>query len=360
MMNEVAVVVVAPVAAPMGDEQVVDLEGLHNQLKQLESGDLFKVLKVALAEAERKSKAIAKQASKPVKVQKEKKDKKEKKVGSQPKGPTPPQLRINCAWVNFIKERAQANGWESYVVSKKDEEIEMSCSTELNGKHVFADSVTEKKPTGQGLTHGNAMSLASWTKKTKKGVYDEFLSKYESEPVEEKAVVVKEPVVRKTAAEKQKEKEEKAELALKEKQEKAEKREEEKKAKMEEKERLAAEKKAEKAAKAEKPKAEKAAKAEKPKAEKVAKVEKPATPVKEGVAKKAPGAPVKAKQVVEEEWKCDNDKLLHRWSFKGQEYLRNYDNEVYRPTEDGEMGEWCGMYIPGENRIDDSVEEPME
>ena len=97
------------------------------------------------------------------------------------------------------------------------------------------------------------------------------------------------------------------------------------------------------------------------KEEKPAKVkeEKPATPVKEGV-KKTPAAPTKAKQVVkQEEWKCDNDGLLHKWSFKGQEYLRNYDNEVFRPREDGEQGEWCGVYLPGENRIDDSVEEPV-
>jgi hypothetical protein len=211
--------------------------------------------------------------------------------------------------------------------------------------------VTEKKPNGQALTHGNAMSLAAWTKKTKQGVYDEFLSTYEEKPEEEKAVVVKEPVVRKTAADKQKEKEEKAEKALQEKKEKAEKREADKK---------------EKAEKAEKEKAEKPAKEKKTKAEKAAtpvkevKEEKPATPVKEAGVKKAPAAPTKAKQVVkQEEWKCDNDGLLHKWSFKGQEYLRNYDNEVFRPREDGEQGEWCGVYLPGENRIDDSVEEPV-
>ena len=367
---------------PVGEVVVsADLESLQNQLKQLDAADLFKVLKVALGEAERKSKAIAKQAAKPVKAVKAPKEKKEKKVGSQPKGPTPPQLRQNCAWVNFIKERAQANGWESYEVSQKKEVIVMPCSELHNGKHIFADSVSEKKPEGQALTHGNAMSLAAWTKKTKQAVYDEFLSTYEEKPEEEKAVVEKEPVVRKTAAEKLKEKEEKAELALKEKKDKAEKREEDKKQKKEEKDRLAAEKKAEKekkpakekAAKAEKPAekavekavekpAEKPVKEEKPAEKPAAKpaAKKPATPAKEAVAKKAPAAPVKAKQVAkQEEWKCDNDGLLHAWSFKGQEYLRNYDNEVFRPNEDGDQGEWCGVYLPSENRIDDSVEEPV-
>jgi hypothetical protein len=351
----------------MVEGPMVDVEVLQNQLKQLEPADLFKVLKVALAEAERKSKAAAKQASKPVK---EKKEKKEKKVGSQPKGPTPPQLRQNCAWVNFIKERAQASGWESYEVTKQKEVIVMPGSVEHDGKHVFADSVTEKKPNGQALTHGNAMSLAAWTKKTKQEVYDEFLSTYEEKPEEEKEPVVKEPVVRKTAAEKEKEKEAKAEKALEEKKKKAEKREADKKEKAEKAEKEKAEKPAkEKKTKVKEPatpvKEEKAAtpvKEEKPaKAEKPAKVkeEKAATPVKEGVAKKAPSAPTKAKQVVkQEEWKCDNDGLLHTWSFKGQEYLRNYDNEVFRPTADGQMGDWCGVYLPKENRIDDSVPAP--
>ena len=215
MINDVAVAQQGAVVPVVGEEQMVDLEGLQNQLKQLESGDLFKVLKVALAEVERKSKAAAKQASKPVKVQKEKKEKKEKKVGSQPKGDTPPQLRINCAWVTYIKVDAQTNGWESYEVSKKKEVIVMPCSELQGEKHVFAESVTEKKPNGQELTHGNAMSLASWTKKTKPAVYEAFLLTYEEQPEEKKVVVAKEPVVRKTAAEKQKEKEDKAELVLK-------------------------------------------------------------------------------------------------------------------------------------------------
>ena len=107
---------------------------------------------------------------------------------------------------------------------------------------------------------------------------------------------------------------------------------------------------------AEKP-AEKPVKEEKAAAKPAAK--KPETPAKEAVAKKAPAAPTKAKQVKQEEWKCDNDGLLHKWSFKGQEYLRNYDNEVFRPNEDGEQGEWCGVFLPSENRIDDSVEEPV-
>jgi membrane protein involved in colicin uptake len=270
--------------------------------------------------------------------------------------------------VNYVKVLAQANGWESYEVTKQKEVIVMPASVKHGEKHVFADSVTEKKPNGQELTHGNAMSLAAWTKKTKQEVYDAFLLTYVEVAEEKKEPVAKEPVVRKTAAEKQKEKEEKAEKASQVKKENADKREAEKQKKKEAKEEAAKVAKAEKAAKP--AKAEKAEKAEKPakaeKAEKVEKAEKPAkaekaeTPVKAEKPAKAPSAPTKAKPAVakKEEWTCENDGMLHDFPFKGKEYLRNYDNEVFAKTEEGERGAWCGIFVVAENRIDDSVAEP--
>jgi hypothetical protein len=47
------------------------------------------------------------------------------------------------------------------------------------------------------------------------------------------------------------------------------------------------------------------------------------------------------------------------WSFKGKTYLRNAENEIWLKTASGEVGEWQGVYIPTEDRIDDSVEEPV-
>jgi len=363
LISEIATAVVAGIASPSGEVVVVsEVECLQQQLKSLELSDLFKVMKATVAEMERKSKAAAKQ---PRPVTKEK-EAKPKKAGSQPKGAVPHQLRENKAWITFTLETAMKTGWESYVMhqSKKnkvtgekvEEEIVMPCSMEHEGKHVYEGSVTEKKPNGQELTHGHAMSLAAahWTKKTQTGthreLYEKFLSNYKDEPVIQKEKPVKKEVVRKTAEEKEQEKEAKALKAAEEKEAKALKVAEEKEAKA-----LAKQKEKDEAA------AKKAeAKEEKQKKPSVV-VKEPSTPVK-AKAVLLPSAPVKAKKAVASvasvAWTCEDDGLLHAFPFKGVEYLRNYANEVWRADEDGSMGEWCGVFLVKEDRIDDSVEEP--
>jgi hypothetical protein len=51
--------------------------------------------------------------------------------------------------------------------------------------------------------------------------------------------------------------------------------------------------------------------------------------------------------------------MVHPWAYKGKQYLRNSDNEVWLKGADGGCGEWQGIYLPAEDRIDDSVEEPV-
>jgi hypothetical protein len=77
-----------------------------------------------------------------------------------------------------------------------------------------------------------------------------------------------------------------------------------------------------------------------------------ATPVKAAAAKKPAAAPAK------EEWTCPSDGMVHAWPYKGKQYLRNSDNEVWLKGADGGCGEWQGIYLPAEDRIDDSVPEP--
>ena len=360
------------------------VEALQAQLKGLDAADLFKVMKVALAEVEKKSKTKAPK-EKAVKAEKAPKGAAPKKAGSQPKGVVPHQLRENKAWVKFVLEDAQLNGWESYVVhqSKKDketgekieEEIVMRGSVSHQGSQVFEGSITEKQPKGKTFTHKDAMSLSSqyWTKKTQTGtrkeLHDKFLETYVDEPVEEKEVKEKAPVVRMTAEEKEQQKEEKKVAALKAKEEKAlqaakekaekkEKAEAEKAAKKEaaakEKEEKKKEKEAKKEPKAKEAKEPKEAKEAKKEVKKEAKEETPVKPK----APEAPKAPVKPKRVATV-WTCENDGLLHPWQFKGREYLRNYDNEVWHQNEDGDMADWCGVYLVAEDRIDDSAAEPM-
>ena len=375
MIPTASAVSAAVSAAVMADaaavEVVVDVDTLIQQVKQLETSDLFKVIKVAVAEAERKSKGVKSAAPKAPK---------EKKQGSMPKGVVPLQLRENRGWVAFTLKHALENGWESFTVNqtKKDkvtgekvkEEIEMAASVMVDGAHVFGESVTEKQ-----LNHKHAMSLSSqrWTKKTQTGtheeLYDEFLAQYDAEAVEEEVKEekpAKVAVVRKTAAEKEAEmqkKKEEREAAAKQKKEareevakqKKEAREAEKKKKEEKPVKAAASPKAAvvKAAAVKEP--VKAAAVAKEPAKAAAKA---VTPVKVAAPVKAPAAPQKKK--AEEVWSCEDDGCVAPWSYKGKKYLRNYTNGVYLQEANGSCGDWQGGYVVADDRIDGRVGEPME
>lgn len=363
-MNEIACV--SEVVVVGGEVEVrADLDQLTTQLKELEIGDLFKVLKAALAEAEKKAKSgakVSKKAHPKVKVA--------KKAGSMPKGVVPPQLRKNRAWVKFTLMAAQTNGWESFTVHQtklnkatgvtEEEEITMPCSIVHEGVHVYDGSVNEKKPKGKQFIPKDAMSLSSerWTPKVSAGSneasYNEFLSSYVDEPVEPKEKVEKVLIVRKTVAEKEAEKVSKALVTKTEKVQKAEQKEVEK-------QEMAEQKALAKAAVAAEKLAEKAEKQKSVKPAKKEKVEKEvSTPTKVEPKKVAsiPQAPMKNKAAKGLVWSCPSDGLVHPWSFKGLNYLRNYDNEVWRVGVDGGMGDWSGVYLVEEERLDDSVEEP--
>ena len=364
---------VAAVAEP------VDLESLMSSLKSLEAADLFKVMKQALSEAEKRNKGSAPRGKAAA----------AKKTGSMPKGVVPPQLRKPRAWVDFTLQHALENGWESFTVfqTKKDkvsgdkveEEIEMPASEMHEGAWVYEGSVTDKCPTGKQLIHKDAMSLSKqrWAPKEKKGTHAELYEEFEASYVDEAPEIddaaseasSKKVVVRKTAAEKVAETEAK----------KAEK-EAEKLAKKAEKEAEKEAKKAEKEAEKEAKKAEKEAEKEAKKAEKEA-AKKPTskTPVPAAAMKKAatPAAAIKApvkavvtavkapvkKAVVaapkKEEWSCPADGMVHPWPYKGKQYLRNSDGEVWLRGADGGCGQWQGVYLAAEDSIDDSVPEPI-
>ena len=344
-----------------------DMDALMATLKSLEPSDLFKVMKQAIAEAEKRSKSTSKPTS-------------TKKAGSMPKGKVPPQLRKPRAWVDFTLKHALENGWESFTVhqtkkdketgEKFDEEILQPGSIMHDGAHVYEDSITAKNPNGKQLIHKDAMSLSKqrWDRKEATGthqeLYEEFLSSYVEE-IPESTSETSRPVVKMTAAEKlrlaEEKKAEKLRLA------------EEKKA---EKLRLAEEKKAEKLREKEEKKAEKLREKEEKKAEKLTEKKStiPAAAVKPvvkpvvkpaavaAVAAVAPvkKAPVKAivKAVPKTEWTCPNDGMIHPWPYKGKTYLRNFENELWLRGVDGQCGEWQGVYLPAEDRIDDSVAEP--
>jgi hypothetical protein len=367
-----------PNASPVDSktpEPVLEMDVVLATLKTLEAADLFKVMKQALAAAEKRSTGVAPRGRATVAA---------KKTGSMPKGVVPPQLRKPRAWVDFTLQHALENGWESFTVfqtkkdketgEKLDEEIEMPGSVLHDGAHVYDGSVTDKCPTGKQLIHKDAMSLSKqhWAPKEKKGshpeLYEQFEATYVEETVEADDASVtsstKKVVVRKTAAEKAAETEAKKAAKEAEKEAKKAEKEAEKEAKKAEKEAEKEAKKAEKEAEKEAKKAEKeAAKKPSTKAPVPAAAVK-ATTVKPTTVKAA--APIKTpvKKVVvaaqkKEEWTCPADGMVHPWPYKGKQYLRNSDGEVWIRSTDGGCGEWQGIYLPAEDRIDDSVPEPV-
>ena len=251
------------------------MEDVIASIKTFESTELFKLLKAVASEAEKKSKV----AAKPVAT---------KKPGSMPKGAVPPQLRKPRAWVDFTLKHALENGWEAFTIhqthkdketgEKVEEEIEMPASVLHDGAHIYADSITEKSPSGRQLIHKEAMSLSKQRKESGHATYAEFEASYVDETSEDEKSVAssasKKQVVKKTAAEKE------AEAAAK----KAEKEAEKAAAK--------AAKEAEKAAAKEAKEAEKAAAKAAKEAEKEAKKAE-----KEAAKKPATKAPVPAAAV---------------------------------------------------------------
>lgn len=369
-------------ASAAAASEPVEVEAVLATLKSLETADLFKVMKQALAAAEKRSTAAAPRGARAGAAA-------AKKAGSMPKGVVPPQLRKPRAWVDFTLRHALEHGWESFTVfqtkkdketgEKIDEEIEMSESVLHEGAHVYDGSVTEKTPAGKQLIHKDAMSLSKqrWAPKDKKGTHGELYAEFEAAYVEEEVdvpeaasvasskVVVKMTSAEKTAAAEAKKEAKALETAAK------------KEAKAAESAAKKAEKAAEAAAKKEARELEKTEKkAAKEAAKKPsAKAPVPAAAVKKAAAKVPAAAsaavaalsvvkvpvkkPVAAAAAKKEEWSCPSDGMVHPWPYKGKQYLRNSDNEVWLKGADGGCGEWQGVYLPAEDRIDDSVSEPV-
>lgn len=91
------------------EDNAKKMEEVVEMLKSLEAAELFKVMKVALSHAEKKSKAEAKTG----------KSGRGKKAGSAPKGVAPPQLRKPRAWVDFTRRRLWRTAGRSSWCSRR-------------------------------------------------------------------------------------------------------------------------------------------------------------------------------------------------------------------------------------------------
>ena len=73
----------------------------------------------------------------------------------------------------------------------------------------------------------------------------------------------------------------------------------------------------------------------------------------------APKALTKAKSEPEKMvWNCPEDDMVHKWTWQGKTYLVNHHKCVWEMLPSGDAGNWVGLAIPEENRIDTDYEEP--
>ena len=58
-------------------------------------------------------------------------------------------------------------------------------------------------------------------------------------------------------------------------------------------------------------------------------------------------------------WSCPDDGNAHAWEHEGKLYARNFTNDVWNRNADGNVTTWAGAYLPAEDRIDETVPEPI-
>lgn len=315
--------------------------------KTMTSTDLFKLLKTFTTEVEKRSKSVKTKTGK-----REKSDKKEK-------GPVPNQLKKNHAWVAFTLNHAQENGWESFVIKKKEEEIEMPASVLNESIHIYEDTINEKTPKGRQINRSEAMSLAkvrkdashvTWKEFEEQFVPDESVIVESSDDTKSTASSKKTTVsVRKTAAEKEAERAEKKAAGEKVKAEKGAERAEKKAAAEKEKAEKAKKKTVEAPNKEEK-KAAGGAGAKATESESEAPVAKP--------IKTATKVLVKSK-VEEKIPTVEDDGQAHCVTWKGKTYYMMSTGEAWEQKKDKSMGKWVGMFDAENNTLDTSAEEPV-
>jgi hypothetical protein len=341
------------------------IEQLTQQFKEMEVADLFKALKAGLTVAQSKASSKAKA-----------------KKGSMPAGACPPQLKLNNAWVKHVKDYVNQSGWEAFSVPTTTTDKETGAKTVVveelpasilhDGAYIFEGSVTEKTPQGVQVSHKHAMTLSKqWKEGANSRLYEAFVEAFDPEEesdVESVASVESVTVVRTTMAEKIAAKAAKEAAAKEAKEAKEAEKAEAKRVKEEEKaakEAAAAELKAQKAMEAEAAKAEKLRAAAEAEALKQAKVPKAAIVKAVAKAPVAKAAPVKAvvkalvKAPAVKAWSCEDDGNAHAWEHEGKLYARNFTGDVWNRKANGEVTTWAGVYLPAENRIDETAEEPI-
>ena len=312
------------------------IQNIQETMNEFSLEELLTIIATATAAAKKKAKI----------VEKAPKEAKEKK-GSMPKGELPPQLQKPFAWVDYTLKHANEAGWPAFQVKGQTEATEAS---ELrDGVHVFPTS-------GKPLNRKQAMSLSKyyWSAKDQKGENKALYEAFDAQhvPTAPKAIV-EASSSSSSAAEAPKPKKEKAAP-------KPKKTEEEKEAEKEAK--LAAKEADKEAKKAEKKTAKKAPKAEAAVSPMAAAPAVAASAVEE-VGLEAPKKKTKkpATEVVVDTWvpKTTDGKVYAR-TIGGVAYFSNHLHQLWAKDADGGVGDWAGVFLVSENRIDATVADPFE
>lgn len=149
-------------------------------VKGMNAVALMKVMKSLAAAMKTVTTELEIKSKKPIKQSKQPKEAKEAKV----KGPTPPHLMKNNAWVAYVKEHARTNGWEAFLIHQKEGDVEVAASVLRDGVHVH-------EATGKGMAPKEAMSYAKylWSVKTGSGEHKEIYEAFEAQHAEASASV---------------------------------------------------------------------------------------------------------------------------------------------------------------------------
>lgn len=263
-------------------------------VKGMNAVALMKVMKALTVAMKTVTTELEIKSKKPVKQPKQPKQPKEAKV----KGPTPPHLMKNNAWVAYVKTYARENGWETFLIHQKEGDVEVAASVLRDGVHVH-------EATGKGMAPKEAMSYAKylWSVKTGTGEHKEIYKAFEAQHAESASV---EKPAEKPAEESASEPEEHEEHE------------------------------------------------EHEVASASAAVSTPVK-VKKLVAQKAP---LKAKAKAKAEWEAPAPGNVKAWGHEGVTYLRDNENRVWHALQGGELGAWKGIYNEAKDEIEEA-EEPL-
>lgn len=163
---------------------LADVKGMSAVALMKVMKSLVSAMKMVTTELEIKSKKPVKE--KAVKVAKE----------AKVKGPTPPHLMKNNAWVAYAKTYARENGWEAFNIHQKEGVVEVAASVLRDGVHVHEAS-------GKGMAPKEAMSYAKhlWSAKTGTGAHKEIFEAFEAQyGKQEASAAAEEPEVASASA----------------------------------------------------------------------------------------------------------------------------------------------------------------